>query len=109
MHPRQASLLTQADDLTEKIAGKKPVAIGAPVLWKYVDPDTQQSFYLHDRKMTIKSPWTGKSFTTRPEKMTIPAVGKDMKEVATPPAAAPGGAPGPKQGAPKKKRADWQE
>lgn len=97
MHPRQASLLVASDDILDRIAAKKPTALGTPILWKYVDPETQQEFFLAERKTTVKSPYTGKSFSTRPEKMTIPAVGKEMKEESM------SGAPGPKAGSPKKK------
>lgn len=107
MHPRQASLLTVTNEVTEKLAAKKPVAVGgAPLLWKYVDPDTNQEFFLPERKMTVRSPYTGKSFSTKPEKMTPAGVGKEMRDEAK-----GGGAPGPKAATPKqtkKKNADWK-
>lgn len=96
MHPRQASLLHDTNEVVEKIAAKKPVALSTPVLWKYTDPDTNQEFFLTERKMTIKSPYSGKSFSAKPEKMTVPAVGKDLRQDAAPPA-------GPKLSTPRKR------
>jgi hypothetical protein len=108
MHPRQANLLATTNEINEKIAAKKPVGLGStPLLWKYVDPDGQE-FYLPAKKMTVRSPYSGKSFSAKPEKLTIPAVGKEMKEEMQ----APAGAPGPKAGSPKKKTKhasdDWK-
>jgi hypothetical protein len=86
MHPRQASLLTQASDLSDKTAAKKrseaPALPSNPVLWKYEDPDGGGTFYLESRKMTVKSPFTGKSFTSRPLKHTPMQVGRDLKDEA---------------------------
>jgi hypothetical protein len=107
MHPRQANLLTSTEEITEKTAAKKPVALGStPMLWKYVDPDGQE-FYLPAKKMTVRSPYSGKSFSAKPEKLTIPAVGKEMKQEMS----APAGAPGPKAGSPKKPKklaSEWK-
>jgi hypothetical protein len=86
MHPRQASLLTQVTELTEKTAAKrqseKKQGLGQPILWKYTDPDGGQNFYLEEKKMTIKSPYTGKVFSSRPERHTPAQVGKEMKDDA---------------------------
>ena len=81
MHPRQASLLNQASELIEKTAAEpaKPKPGSAPILWKYTDPESNV-FYLEVKKMTVKSPFSGKSFTTRPERHTPQQVGKEMKE-----------------------------
>lgn len=87
MHPRQAHLLNATVEMVEKIAAKKPVALSAPILWKYVDPETNQEFFLTERKMTVRSPYSGKSFSAKPEKMTVPAIGKDLRDDA--PAAGP--------------------
>ena len=76
MHPRQASLLVQAQELTEKTAKKKS---GAPILWKYTDPDTGSDFYLTEKKLTLKSPYSGKSFTTKPERFNMGDVTKELK------------------------------
>lgn len=103
MHPRQAALLAMTSDVVEKTAAKKPVALGTPLLWKYVDPEGKE-FYLTEKKLTVRSPFSGKSFSAKPEKMTVPAVGKGLKDEAN----APPGAPGPKAGSPKRKRADWE-
>ena len=72
MHPSQKTLLKQALALTDKLA--------VTSLWKYTDPDTGKTFYLTERVMTIRSPWTGKTFTTHPEKTTLSDVGKDLRE-----------------------------
>jgi hypothetical protein len=84
MHPRQASLLSQAQEITSRIAAKKkPTAVGgAPVLWKYTCPETSKDFYLPERKTTTRSPYTGKSFTAKPEKLQMSGVGKELKEDA---------------------------
>jgi len=121
MHPRQAALLAQAENLTGKLAPPAPqepaprtaalieqadqlldklAAGGSPVLWKYVDSDSGQEFFLPSRRQNVHSPYTGKSIPQRPEKFQIPAVVKELKEEAK---GAPG-APGPKAGSPKSKR-----
>lgn len=72
MHPTQKTLLQKANNLSTKLA--------ATSLWKYTDPDTGKSFYLTERVMTIRSPWTGKTFTTHPEKSTLSDVGQELRE-----------------------------
>jgi hypothetical protein len=94
MHPRQAALLEQADSLTEKLAA------GAPVLWKYVDPDGGGEFFLAKRMQNVHSPFSGRSIPQKPERFQPSEVGKELKEQAKEQKAAPG-APGPKSGAPK--------
>lgn len=84
MHPRQASLLEKASTLVEKTSGKQPTAEkkqsqGSPLLWKYTDPEGKD-FYLEEKKTTVKSPYTGKSFSARPERHTPAQVGQDMKQ-----------------------------
>lgn len=93
MHPRQAALLNQAEEITEKLAA-------SPVLWKYVD-DENGEFFLPSRRQNVHSPYSGKSMPQRPEKFQIPAVGKELRDEAQ--KGAPG-APGPKAGAPKSKK-----
>lgn len=80
MHPRQASLITAAEDIAEKTAAKGKS--GAPTLFKYTDPDTNQDFYLPEKKTTVKSPWSGKSISVKPEKFTMGDVAKEVKEDA---------------------------
>ncbi len=75
MHPRQAALLNQSVDLTEKLAAKPP----GTVLWEYTDPEGR-AFYLKEKLLTVKSPWTGKSFTAKPKKFTPAQVGQEMRE-----------------------------
>jgi hypothetical protein len=69
--PKQA-LLARAASIQSKIA--------ATVLWKYTDEDGKD-FYLSDKKVgTLKSPYTGKSFTAKPERSSLSDVGKELKE-----------------------------
>jgi hypothetical protein len=86
MHPRQASALTAAQELADRIAKKKPAQkqqaggkAGAPTLFKYTDPETGQDFYLPEKKTTVKSPWTGKSISVKPEKFNMGDVAKELK------------------------------
>lgn len=94
MHPRQTDLLKTASELTEKLAAKGDKKnSAAPVLWKYTDPDGKE-FYLTEKKMTIRSPYTGKTFTAKPERQNMGAVGKELREEAkapAPPVGGPGG------------------
>lgn len=80
MHPRQASLLVQVESLVEKTAAKGKS--GAPVLWLYTCPETNKDFYLPEKKTTVKSPFTGKSFSAKPQKSSLSEVGKELKEDA---------------------------
>jgi hypothetical protein len=83
MHPRQASLFEAAQDLVEKTAAKRKQtaepALGPVVLWKYLDPEGRV-FYLEEKKLTLKSPFSGKSFTTRPTRFTPAQVGQEIKQ-----------------------------
>ena len=54
----------------------------AAALWKYTCPETSKDFYLPEKKTTIKSPWTGKSFSTKPEKDTMSEVTQELKSDA---------------------------
>lgn len=81
MHPRQANLVNQAESILAKTAAKKS---GAPVLWKYTDPDGKD-FYLTEKQTgTIKSPYSGASFPAgKPTKYTqMGEVAKELKEDA---------------------------
>jgi hypothetical protein len=73
MHPRQAALLTRVREVNAKIAA-------TPVMWKYTDPDTGREFYLTERKTSVKSPWTGKAFSAKPEKLSLTNMVKDVKD-----------------------------
>lgn len=88
MHPRQANLITAAQELVQKLATKEVTS--AAVLWKYTDPEGHE-FYLTEKKMTVKSPYSGKSFTTKPEKQNMGAVTKELREESLPAGAGPGG------------------
>ena len=80
MHPRQASLLTAAENVARMTAAKGKS--GAPTLFKYTDPESGQDFYLPEKKTTVKSPWSGKSISVKPEKFTMGDVAKEVKEDA---------------------------
>jgi len=104
MHPVQDKLKKQASELTEKLAkGEKKQAVGA-MLWKYVDP-TGNEFWLKEKKLTVRSPYTGKTFTAKPVRETPSGVGQDLREEAknAPMGAGPGG-----KVQNKRKKADWQ-
>lgn len=73
MHPAQQTLLRQAESLNDKLGGTSP-------MWKYVCPETNKTFYLTEKRMTIRSPFTGKTFTTRPERYTLSDVGKELRQ-----------------------------
>jgi hypothetical protein len=87
MHPRQASVLAQAKEVSARISGQAKEA-AAPVLWKYEDPEGH-NFYLEEKKVSIRSPYTGKVFTAKPKRHTPAQVGQEMKEDAKAEAAAP--------------------
>jgi len=77
MHPRQAALLT----LAQRVAAKSKNSQGGAVLWKYTDAEGND-FYLESKKTTVKSPFSGKSFSAKPTKYTPSGVAKDMKDEA---------------------------
>lgn len=74
MHPSQKTLLDKAEKLQGKLA--------AAPLWKYMDPDTGKTFFLTEKVMTIRSPFTGKTFSTRPERYSLSDVGQELREEA---------------------------
>jgi hypothetical protein len=71
MHPRQASVLAQAQEILKS-------ALQA-LLWKYEDPEGNV-FYMEEKRTTVKSPFSGKTFTSHPHKFTPAQVGQEMKE-----------------------------
>lgn len=84
MHPRQASLLAQAAEITEKLAKKqsqKKPAAGVPSqFWEYTDEDGK-SFYLPVKLTTVRSPYTGKSMTgQKPTPVKPGQFGAELKE-----------------------------
>ena len=90
MHPRQASVVNAAIELADRLAAKKKQTekqqaggkAGAPTLYKYTDPETGQDFYLPEKKTTVKSPWSGKSISVKPEKFNMGDVAKELKSDA---------------------------
>ncbi len=93
MHPGQKTLQARAGELMGKVAGgKKQEAAASPMLWKYTDPDGNE-FWLKSKRMTVKSPFSGKSFAAKPQREPPSELGRDLREEAKePPAGAgPGG------------------
>lgn len=76
MHPRQAHLIAQAQQTLESFSPKT----AAVVLYKYTCPETGKDFWTEEKKTTIKSPFTGKSFSAKPEKSSLGDVGKEVKK-----------------------------
>ena len=83
MHPRQASVSAEARALAARVSRRAGIdsvqPSGAALLWKYQDAEGNV-FYLETKKTTVKSPFSGKSFSARPERFTPAQVGKEMKE-----------------------------
>ena len=75
MHPRQASLIQQAKATLETLH----TAAAPPSLWKYTCPETGNEFWTKVKKTTIRSPFTGKNFSAKPDKDTVSEVSKDLK------------------------------
>ena len=85
MHPRQAKLITTATEVGAKIGEPQKEAASA-IVWKYEDETTGQPFYLLERRMTVRSPWSGQSMTVRPERISPSNIGKDVKQEFAAPA-----------------------
>jgi hypothetical protein len=64
-------LLTRVGSILEKTA--------AAILWKYSDPEGAV-FYLEERRLgTIRSPFTGKTFTPKPVRQSLTDVAKELR------------------------------
>lgn len=74
MHPKQSSLFQRAQTVLASLDREAAV-----VLWKYTDPDNAKDFYLKERRKTVKSPWSGKSFPATAERFSVGDVGKELK------------------------------
>lgn len=89
MHPRQAKLITEA---TEVAAALEPKTALAPMLWMYTPPDGPP-FYLTDKLTTIKSPWSGRTFTVQYgknlERINPSSVGRQLRDLAETPVVDP--------------------
>jgi hypothetical protein len=79
MHPRQAAIIHQAAELLDRTAAKAPPPPKTVALWKHTDPDGNV-FYTESKMTTIKSPFSGKSFTSKPVKHTPSQLGQDIKQ-----------------------------
>jgi hypothetical protein len=76
MHPRQASLIHQAQQTLAMLQPREAAAI----LYKYTCPETSKDFWTESKQTSIKSPFTGKSFSAKPEKSSLGDVGKEIKK-----------------------------
>lgn len=54
--------------------------LSGSVLWMYTDADGKDFYLSTKRRGTIRSPYTGKSFTADPKRATMSDVGKELKE-----------------------------
>jgi hypothetical protein len=52
----------------------------AAVLYKYTCPETGKDFWTESKMTSIRSPFTGKTFATKPEKSSLGDVGKEIKK-----------------------------
>lgn len=69
------AILDRATAIQDKVAG-------ASVLWKYVDPESNDFYLMKKQVGSIRSPYTGKSFTGKPERFSLSDVGKELKQDA---------------------------
>lgn len=74
MHPRQQKLAKMAANVTESLS-----KTAAPILWEYETEDGKK-FYLEERLMVVRNPFTGKTMSVRPKKKTMPALTKGLRE-----------------------------
>lgn len=56
--------------------------VAASVLWKYSDPEGNEFYLMKKQTGSIRSPYTGKSFTGKPERFSLSDVGKELKQDA---------------------------
>ena len=73
--------MSQHEQLLDR-ANRLQQKLGAALLWKYSDPDNGKVFYLTEKVMTIRSPFTGKTFATKPERYSLSDVGLELREEA---------------------------
>lgn len=81
MHSK-TKLLGFAERIMEKTAAKADSKRGGANLFRYTCPETGKDFYLTEKKTSVKSPYTGKNFSAKPEKDTLSEVGKELKDDA---------------------------
>ena len=74
MHPRQASLLSQASEVKIRTATME-------VVWQYTDEEGNE-FFLTEKRVTIRSPYTGKSFTAHPQRYSYGQIVQVFKELS---------------------------
>lgn len=75
-------LLGFAERIMDKTAAKADSKRGGANLFRYTCPETGKDFYLPEKKTSVRSPYTGKNFTAKPEKDSLSDVGKELKDDA---------------------------
>lgn len=70
--PDRQVLATKLVELADRLA--------ATNLWKYTDEEGNDFFLKEKKTGTIRSPFTGKSFTAKPTRETMGDVAKALKE-----------------------------
>ena len=76
MHPRQAKLIKEASELAASIEDKT----ATPPLWQYFTEDGKP-FWLTERLLSVRDPFTGKRFPTKPMRQNPGGLMKTLKEV----------------------------
>ena len=76
MYDRQASLIDRAKWAVAALEGRTAAAS----LWKYTCPVTGEDFWTSKKQTSIRSPFTGKTFTAKPDKDSLSDVGKEIKK-----------------------------
>jgi len=80
MDPVQTKLASLATETMEKLAAKAGKKQGAGAkLWEYVDPDGKK-FWLEEKRVSVKSPFTGKTFSSKPQRATPASLGQEIRE-----------------------------
>ena len=76
MYDRQSNLLDRANWAVGALEGHTAAAN----LWKYTCPVTGEDFWTSKKQTSIRSPFTGKTFTAKPDKDSLSDVGKEIKK-----------------------------
>jgi len=78
--PKKGHVMALVDYVDRISGGATHLAAGQAVLWQYTDPEGNM-FWL-DRKITttVRSPYGGPGFTTKPKKIMPSQIGKILKE-----------------------------
>lgn len=68
-----------SEDLLSKAASLQDKLAAAKVLWKYSDPEGNDFYLLKKQTGAVRSPYSGKSFTGKPERFSLTDLGKELK------------------------------